>query len=141
MIHALINSLSIEPVYEETAAARRHRSILARFEDLLEAEPLLKISEIGAALDTSPRVLHKCCKKNLGVGPSRYRRLRGMQRIHRVLRRENPDTATVSEVARRCGFRDLGGFAANYRAFYGELPSATLRGHQCMADRTFRSRA
>ena len=87
------------------------------------------VAEIGAALDTSSRMLRESCKKNLGIGPSRYRRLRGMQRVHRMLRGENPDTATLSEVARRCGFRDLGGFAANYQALYGELPSATLRGH------------
>jgi AraC-like DNA-binding protein len=141
MIHALVDSLSAEPVYRETAAASRRRGVLARFEDLLEAEPFLKISEIGAALGVSQRMLRECSKKNLGTSPSRYRHLRRMQRVHRALRRENPDTATVSEVARRYGFRNLGSFAANYRALYGELPSATLRGHRCIADHTFRSRA
>jgi AraC-like DNA-binding protein len=141
LIHALVNSLSPEPVYQETVAARRRRGVLARFEDLLEAEPPPRISEIGAVLGVSHRVLRECCKSMLGMSPSHYRCLRGMQRVHRALRRENPDTATVSEIARRYGFRDLGGFAANYRALYGELPSATLRGHRCMADHTFRSRA
>jgi AraC family transcriptional regulator, ethanolamine operon transcriptional activator len=141
VIHALVESLSPGPVAEETEAARRHRGILARFEELLEAEPPFSFIELGAALGVSRRVLRECCKKHLGMSPSDYRRLRGMQRVHRALRRENPGTATVSEVARRYGFRDLGGFAANYRALYGELPSATLRGHHCMADHTFRSRA
>src|SRR5262249_865670 len=49
LIHALVESLSTRPVYEETEAARRHRGILARFEDLLEAEPSAGVIEIGTA--------------------------------------------------------------------------------------------
>jgi len=127
MIHALVKSLSTKPVYEDTETARRHRGILARFEDLLEAEPLPSVTEIGTALGVPPRMLREFCKKNLGTDPSRYRRLRGMQRARRVLRQENPNTARVSAVARRCGFRDPGRFAVNYRTLYGEPPSATLQ--------------
>jgi AraC family ethanolamine operon transcriptional activator len=141
VIHALVESLSAEPVYEETEAARRHRGMLAGFEDHLGAVPPPSISEIGTALGVSGRVLRECCKKNLGMDPSRYRRLRGMQRIHRALRHESLDITSVSAVARRYGFRDPGRFAASYRALYGELPSATLRGDHRMADHTFRSRA
>jgi AraC-like DNA-binding protein len=127
VIHALVESLSAGPVYEETEVARRHRDILARFEELLEAEPPPGVTAIGAAIGVSQRLLRACCRKNLGMDPSRYRRLRGMQRARRALRHENPDIASVSAVARRYGFRDPGRFAVNYRALYGELPSTTLR--------------
>ena len=137
VIHALVESLSARPVYEETAAARRHRDILASLENLLEAEPPPSITEIGIALGVSPRMLRACCNNNLGMDPSRYRRLRGMQRAHRALRRENPDTTSVSAVAHRCGFRDPGRFAVNYRALYGETPSATLRRRLGRADLIF----
>jgi len=126
MIHALVESLSVAPVYEETEPARRHRGTLARFEELLEAEPPPNVTAIGNALGVSQRMLRECCKKNLGIDPSGYRRLRGMQRARRALRDENPDIASVSAVARRYGFRDPGRFAVNYRALYGETPSATL---------------
>jgi AraC-like DNA-binding protein len=126
VIHALVDSLSTGPVAEEAAAGRRNRSILTRFEELLETEPPPTVTAIGAALGVSQAMLRGCCNKNLGMDPSNYRRLRGMQRACRALRRENPDTATVSEVARRYGFRDLARFAANYRALYRESPSATL---------------
>jgi methylphosphotriester-DNA--protein-cysteine methyltransferase len=63
----------------------------------------------------------------LGMGPSGYRRLRQMQQVHRALRSEDPRDASVFKVASRYGIRDLGRFAAGYRALYGEFPSATLR--------------
>src|SRR5215469_14210701 len=127
MIHALVESLSAGPVYEEMEAARWQRGILARFEDLLEAEPPPGVTGIGTALDVSTRLLRECCKKSLGMDPSRYRYLHGMKRTHRALRRENPDTASVSVLARRYGFRTPGRFAVNYRTLYGESPSTTLR--------------
>ena len=126
LLHALIECLSNEPD-EETATARRHRDILARFEDLLVAEPFLPMTDICTALGVSDRLLRECCRKHLGMGPSRYRRLRGMQQVHRALRSGTPDATSVFEVARRNGFQALGRLAADYRALYGELPSATLR--------------
>jgi AraC-like DNA-binding protein len=126
LLHALIECLSNGPD-EETATARRHRDILARFEDLLVAQPFLPITDICAALGVSERLLRECCRKHLGMGPSSYRRLRAMQLVHRALLSGTPDTASVSEVARRHGFRGVGRLAADYRAHYGELPSATLR--------------
>jgi AraC-like DNA-binding protein len=93
LLQALIECLSAGPAYQETPAARRHRDVLARFEDLIEAGSI--------------------------------RRRRAMQRAHPALRRSDPQTSTVAEVAGRCGFRDLGRLANSYRAIYGELPSAT----------------
>jgi AraC-like DNA-binding protein len=111
-------------------SAHRHRDILARFEDLLRVQPFLRVAEISAALGVSDRMLRRLCEEHLGMSPSSYLRLGRMQQVHRALRSENPDTAGVAEVARRYGVRHLGGFAASYRAFYGELPSASLRrGH------------
>jgi AraC-like DNA-binding protein len=126
LLHALIECLSEGPE-EETATARGHRDILARFEDLLVAQPFLPMADICAALGVSDRLLRECCKKHLGMGPSRYRRLRAMQQVHRALRSGTADATSVSEVARRNGFRGLGRFAAGYRALYGELPSVSLR--------------
>jgi AraC family ethanolamine operon transcriptional activator len=127
MIEALVECVSAGPVEEETGTAARHRAILARFENLLRSQPLLGIAEVRAALGASERTLRECCKKHLGMAPSRYRRLRGMQLAHRALRSGSPDASSVPAVARRYGFRDLGRFAANYRALFGELPSVTLR--------------
>jgi AraC-like DNA-binding protein len=141
VIHALVESLSARPVYEETEADRLHSGILARFEGLLEAEPPPSVTAISAVLGVSQRMLRECCKKNLSMDPSRYRRLRGMQRAHRALRGGNPDVANVSTIARRCGFPDLGRFAASYRTLYGEPPSTTLTRRLNEADLIFGCRA
>jgi len=126
LLHALIECLS-ERGEGERATGRRHRGILARFEDWLIAEPFLSMPDLCAALGVSDRLLRECCKTHLGMGPRSYRHLRGMQQVHRALRNGNLDGASVSEVARRHGFDALGRFATNYRALYGELPSVTLR--------------
>jgi len=126
LLHALIECLSVG-AEEETETERHHRDLLARFEDLLGAEPFLPLADICAALGVSERSLRACCKEHLGVGPSGYRRLRAMQQVYRALRGGTPDSVSVSEVAKRHGFRQLGRLAADYRARYGELPSVTLR--------------
>jgi AraC-like DNA-binding protein len=127
LIDALIECLCRGAPREETAAACRHREILGGFEDLLQADRSARVSEICAALGVSDRLLRACCKEQLRIGPRQYFRLRRMQQVHRALRNENSDTARVSEIAGRHGIRDLGRFASDYRALYGELPSATLR--------------
>jgi AraC-like DNA-binding protein len=127
LLHALINCLQAEIVKREAPVAQRRREILARFEALLDAEYAARVAEIGAALGVSERHLRDCSRAHLGTSPSHYRRRRAMQRVNRALRSAKPTEATVSEIAARYGFRDLGRFATRYRAIYGELPSATLR--------------
>lgn len=127
LLHALVGSLAAASVREETPAERRHRNVLARFEDLVEAGSRQRMTEICAALGVSDGLLRECCRTHLGMSPSGYRRRRAMQQVHRALRSGDREMTTVSEIARRHELRDLGRFASNYRAIYGELPSTTLR--------------
>ena len=129
LIHALVECLSTGSADEVTPATRRHRDIVARFEGLLQTQPErnLRIGEVCAALGVSARSLLVCCEEQLGMGPAEYARRGRMQLVHHTLCRGGPDAVSISEVVRRHGFRGLGHFAANYRALFGELPSATLR--------------
>jgi len=74
LIDALVDCLSARSVDEETEAARRHRHILARFEDLAKDQPFLDIAEICGALRVSARMLRRCCEEQLGMGPGDYAR-------------------------------------------------------------------
>lgn len=127
VLHALIDCLSPRAAQPETRAARRHRDLMARFEELLAAGSGGGIREICAALGVSQRLLRDCCAAHLGMSPSVYRLRRAMQRANRALRRADPCMTAVAAIARREGFRAPGRFAAKYREIYGELPSVTLR--------------
>ena len=73
LIHALVECLSARSV-DETEAARRHRDILARFEDLLQNQP--NIAAICGTLGISEGTLRQCCEEHLGMSPDHYRGLR-----------------------------------------------------------------
>jgi AraC family ethanolamine operon transcriptional activator len=60
------------------------------------------------------------------VSPIRFLHLRRLHQVRRALRR-NAQTS-VTEVALRFGFGNLGRFAVEYRRLFGESPSQTLRG-------------
>jgi AraC-like DNA-binding protein len=129
LIHALVECLSTGSADASTLIKRRHQEIMVRFERLLQAQPErnLSISEICGELDVSERRLRALCAAHLGMGPIGYDRLRRMSLVHRIFLREYGDAVSISEVARRHGFRALGRFSVNYRAVFGETPSSTLR--------------
>jgi AraC-like DNA-binding protein len=129
LIEALVDGLAKGSVIEAPPETRKHRDLAFRFEALLMSEPerAFRIAQICAALGASEKILRLACEEQLGRAPIEYARRRRMELAHRALRRGNPETASIADLALRYGFRGLGRFAADYRAVYGELPSATLR--------------
>ena len=89
-------------------------------------EQPLYIPEVSKAIGVSSRTLQVCCQENLGMGPKHYLLLRRMHLARRALRGAQPDTASVTEIATRYGFWQLGRFAVEYQSLFGESPSATL---------------
>ena len=61
------------------------------------------------------------------MGPIRYLWLRRMHLTRRALLQASPATATVTALATDHGFWELGRFASEYRALFGETPVASLR--------------
>ncbi|WP_108263622.1 helix-turn-helix domain-containing protein [Mangrovicoccus ximenensis] len=84
------------------------------------------VAEIAAACGTGIRSLELAFRDVWGLSPNQalteIRLLAARQR----LALPGPP-ATVAEIAMDCGFGHLGRFPAQYRARFGELPSATLK--------------
>jgi AraC-like DNA-binding protein len=129
LLHTLVNCLTSSDAHYGSARKRHHANIVARFEDALSAYPerYPKMPELCTAIGVPERTLRICCAEVLGMGPSRYLRLRRMSMVRAALRRADPATASVSELARRHGFSEFGRFAVIYRRVFGEMPSTTLR--------------
>jgi len=137
LLHALVNCLTAADAYAHpvhAAARRRHASIMVRFEAVLAKHGYRQLStrELCAAVGVPDRTLAICCAEFLGMSAGSYVRLRRLNLVRTALRRA-PATASVSDIARRYGFTELGRFAVAYRALFGEAPSITLRHAQKMA--------
>jgi AraC-like DNA-binding protein len=129
LIYALVECLSSGAGDKSTRSERRHLEIMARLEHLLQAQPdrQVRVKEMCTALGVSERLLRGLCAEHLGMSIVRYDRLRRMSLARLALRRGGPRVVSVSDVAARYGFRQLGRFSVDYRTAFGETPSATLR--------------
>jgi AraC-like DNA-binding protein len=124
MVHCLADAPSAAP-----AASHLHTAIMARFERLIAQNPGLPLylTEVCKKVGASERTLRRCCQEHLGMGPNRYLLLRRMHLARKALIDLDQARTTVTEVATRFGFWELGRFAGAYRAIFGESPAATLK--------------
>ncbi|MBV8891821.1 MAG: AraC family transcriptional regulator [Acidobacteria bacterium] len=127
LIGAMIDCLRGE-VYEDRAAQRQHAMIMRRFHSVVEQhlEEPLYIPELCKAVGASERTLQACCQEHLSMSPKRFLLLRRMHLVRKALHRSTPFETTVTKIATRYGFWQLGRFAVEYKALFGESPSATL---------------
>jgi len=129
LILPLLTCLTDSNACEAGAAKRHHALVMVRFEEVL-AERLsqpLQIPELCWLIGVGERTLRSCCAEFLGISPRRYILLRRLKEVRRALGEARSVTASISEIARRYGFTQLGRFAGAYRSAFGESPSATLR--------------
>ena len=108
---------------------RQHRAVMRRLDAYFEAvgDRPVYVVEACQALGVSARTLQRCCQEQVGMGPVRYLWHRRMHLARRDLLRRSAGQATVTAIATRHGFWELGRFATEYRRLFGESPSATLR--------------
>jgi AraC-like DNA-binding protein len=129
LIHALVECLSIGKANESSLAQGQHAIVMRRFWRVVEENPEqpLYLPEICRAIRVPDRTLRMCCQEHLGMAPKRYLLLRRIHLARRALRQAHPDAASVTDIATRYGFWQLGRFAVAYQALFGEAPAATLR--------------
>jgi AraC-like DNA-binding protein len=128
LIEAMVDCLAGPEVRENSLAQAQHAIVMRRFRRVIEEnqEHPLYIPEIFNAIGVSSRTLQACCHEHLGMGPKHYLLLRRMNLARWALRQSAPEAASVTEIATRYGFWQLGRFAVEYQSLFGEPPSATL---------------
>jgi AraC-like DNA-binding protein len=85
----------------------------------------IRIADLCAAANLSPRTLFKQFSDFVGMSPMGWLRRRRLQRIRAELEAATGDSVTTA--ALRWGLTHLGRFAGEYLREFGELPSQTLR--------------
>jgi AraC family ethanolamine operon transcriptional activator len=115
-----------KPSRIESAASRR--AAVRRVEEFLDAHEaeLPSLAELCAIAGVGERTLEYAFHAELGMPPIRYLRMRRLNHVRRELREAERGTTRVTDVAMRWGFWQLGRFATEYRALFGERPSQTL---------------
>jgi AraC-like DNA-binding protein len=129
LLHALVDCLAVDEPGRGGEKRRRHANIMARFEETLSSLSgnQLTMAEICAAIEVPERTLRVCCDEFLGMSPTRFILLRRLNLVRSALKRADPASASVSQIARSYQFSELGRFAGIYRTVFGEMPSATLK--------------
>jgi AraC-like DNA-binding protein len=128
----LTNLLETQPHnYSEAMKVRgpgiapAHVRRVERFIEEHVDEPL-DMATIVAASGVSARTLYEGFQRFRDRSPMAYIRIVRMQRVREDLTSATV-RGTVADIAMRWGVYELGRFAGQYRKFYGESPSETLR--------------
>jgi AraC-like DNA-binding protein len=129
LIEAMMHCFGGGEVQEDRAALRQHAAIMRRFYRATEQyfDRPLYVPELCREIGTSARTLRVCCQEHLGMSPKRYLLLRRMHLVRRALSESTPAEMTVTEIATRYGFWQFGRLAVEYKALFGEAPSAALK--------------
>jgi AraC family ethanolamine operon transcriptional activator len=129
IIEAFVVSLMNRPSQDRGQSVYTGARLVSEAEDYVDAAGTrpVHISELCSALKVSRRSLHRAFGDTLDMGPVAYLRCRRLSAIQSVLKRSDPATISIGDLAFEHGFPEPGRFAAYYRAQFGETPSETRR--------------
>ncbi len=114
----------------DRSAASRSRSDIVRRAELFVRERIgesISIAQLSAAVGVSERSLRNAFYDVYTTSPKRYLKIRQLHQARHALRAADDGRATVTTVATFHGFFELGRFAGEYKALFGEAPSETLQ--------------
>ena len=107
----------------------QYRDLVERFEKVVRdtmGAPV-GIHELCRTTGLNQRTLLRAMRAIHGMTSCHYLRALRLAEARQAFLCAATPAASVTEVALRCGFRELGRFAVDYRATFGESPSDTLR--------------
>ena len=101
---------------------------LKRVEDYLEEFPHIPhtVRDICQVANVSERTLEYAFRERFGIPPKSFLLALRLNGVRRELKDPDTMSTTITDLATRWGFWHMSQFAADYRRFFGELPSATF---------------
>jgi AraC family ethanolamine operon transcriptional activator len=101
---------------------------LKRVEDYLEEFPHTPhtVRDICQVASVSARTLEYAFRERFGIPPKSFLLALRLNGVRRELKDVDTISTTITDLATRWGFWHMSQFAADYRRFFGELPSATF---------------
>jgi AraC family ethanolamine operon transcriptional activator len=107
----------------------RSFSIVADAEAIAAEEGwrVVAVADVCRQIGVSETRLRRAFRDVFDCSPKRFFTGRALNAARRVLRDAPAHSTTVSDTAASLGFWHYGRFARDYKALFGELPSATLR--------------
>jgi len=105
------------------AACRQVRQI----EEYIEAhwDQAINVETLAKIADTSERAIFRAFQRSRGYSPMAFAKMVRLRRARELLAAPSENNS-VTAIAFRCGFANLGHFAREYREAFGQLPSETL---------------
>jgi AraC family ethanolamine operon transcriptional activator len=112
-----------------TRRDQRYQEIVDQFDAVARANlgKLVRIRDLCRVAGVEQHTLLRAFRAVCDTTPYRYLHALRLKGARQALMASDADTETVTRVALRFGFRELGRFAVDYRAAFGESPSETLR--------------
>jgi AraC-like DNA-binding protein len=86
----------------------------------------LRITELSRVAGVSERALRNAFRRQHGLSPKQFDIQQRLNDARLALREDDP-SASVTAIATRFGFFELGRFAQMYKRAFGESPSETIR--------------
>ena len=118
-----------------TLAERGRDAIVKNAREILDAciSHPISLSDLCQQTGACAETLRLAFQDRYGLSPMRYLKLRRMHAARDLLRVGDPQSASVKGAALDCGFWEMGRFAVEYRKYFGESPSVTLRSGDALA--------
>lgn len=111
------------------ASRGRGSRLYARIRDWLadHADEAPSVKDVAARFELPASDLRTACREIAGQSLDELLRIHRLNLAHRDLVRARDRPTRVTDIAMDHGFLHLGRFSAEYRRFFGETPSQTLR--------------
>lgn len=127
-IKGLLGLIRSSTIPTEKVSRNKRLELLKNAEQYIKENisEAISVSEIASKFGVSERTLLYAFKNRFEMGPKAFIKSLQLNHVHHTLH-GGKDIASISAIARASGFWHLGQFYKDYKKFFGELPSDTLR--------------